>query len=202
MEKNRTWREVTFPGILEEAKTLKASIYFEDETSVRTNTTAGKTWGRKGETPIIHRSGQRVGQTIAGAISNTGRFFYRKYEGGLNGEKYIEFIKGLLSFEKKFIILIHDGLPAHKAKKVKEFLELNKDRIKSYQLPGYSPDLNPAEYVWSILKKQLGKQIQKSKKALMSNGLKILLSVKRDSQMIKSMILNIYSKLSISARDQ
>jgi len=45
-----------------------------------------------------------------------------------------------------------DGLPAHKAKSVRRFLDQVKDRIRLFFLPPYSPEINPDELVWNDVK--------------------------------------------------
>lgn len=48
---------------------------------------------------------------------------------------------------------MHDGAPTHKAKAVTKFL---KDRnINILDWPGNSPDLNPIENAWSVMKNKL-----------------------------------------------
>ena len=50
--------------------------------------------------------------------------------------------------------LIWDGLPAHKSRKMRQYLETERRWLKVETLPGYSPDLNPVEDLWSIIKGQ------------------------------------------------
>jgi len=45
-----------------------------------------------------------------------------------------------------------DGLPAHKAKSVRRFLDQVKDHIRLFFLPPYSPEINPDELVWNDVK--------------------------------------------------
>ena len=52
------------------------------------------------------------------------------------------------------VILICDGLPAHKSGKMKQYLESQRGWLQIETLPGYSPDLNPAEDLWSNIKGQ------------------------------------------------
>lgn len=54
----------------------------------------------------------------------------------------------------KKIILIVDNASIHKSKKIKKFLEKHKD-VKIYYLPPYSPEYNPVEIVWRLLKKEV-----------------------------------------------
>lgn len=60
---------------------------------------------------------------------------------------FLEFLKRLIRQNNRKIFLIVDGHPVHRSKKVKEWLAKHTDRIRLYFLPGYSPELNPAEYL-------------------------------------------------------
>jgi putative transposase len=51
-------------------------------------------------------------------------------------------------------ILIWDGLPAHKSRKMKQYLESQRSWLQVEALPGYSPDLNPVEDLWGNIKGQ------------------------------------------------
>jgi transposase len=66
---------------------------------------------------------------------------------------------------KKPVMLVVDGLPAHKAKSVAKHVQSTKGRLELHFLPPYAPDLNPDEFAWSPLK-----QNGTSKKPLRKNG--------------------------------
>jgi transposase len=51
------------------------------------------------------------------------------------------------------LFLVIDSLPAHKAKLVSDYVETTKGKLKLYFLPGYAPELNPDELVWSHMKR-------------------------------------------------
>ncbi|MFV2014301.1 MAG: transposase, partial [Candidatus Heimdallarchaeota archaeon] len=59
-------------------------------------------------------------------------------------------------FPEKLIKMVVDNASWHKRKKVKKFLEEN-PRIELTYLPPYSPELNPIEKFWNILKHSLTK---------------------------------------------
>ena len=61
-------------------------------------------------------------------------------------------LKALLDDFTKPIELVFDSHPAHRAASVRRFLKANSKRIRVHYLPGYAPDLNPDEHVWSVLK--------------------------------------------------
>ncbi|WP_081469300.1 transposase [Runella slithyformis] len=43
----------------------------------------------------------------------------------------------------------------HRSQAVKDFLTYKKGRVHLVTLPGYSPELNPVELLWSQLKREL-----------------------------------------------
>ena len=49
--------------------------------------------------------------------------------------------------------LVVDGLPAHKTRLVKDYVASTEGRLTLHFLPGYAPDLNPDELVWSYVKR-------------------------------------------------
>ncbi len=54
---------------------------------------------------------------------------------------------------KKPVRLVVDGLPAHKSACVKEYVASTNGKLTLHFLPGYAPDLNPDELVWSHAKR-------------------------------------------------
>ena len=68
-------------------------------------------------------------------------------DGRFNGDVFISFLKRMIKYSREKIYFITDGHPAHKTKKLNEWLEESKDRIEVFFLPPYSPELNPQEYV-------------------------------------------------------
>ena len=52
------------------------------------------------------------------------------------------------------IVLVWDGLPAHKSAKMRAWIA-SRRWLRVYQLPGYAPELNPTENIWSSLKRSM-----------------------------------------------
>jgi hypothetical protein len=98
-------------------------VYFRDESGFRADTVHGKTWARKGETPVIARSGQRQSIGAASAVNAKAAFWYSTYRGGLNGQLFVKLLKRTMRNRNKPVHLAVDGLPAHKTKLVKEYIE-------------------------------------------------------------------------------
>ena len=147
------WKSEIFPAIATEAQTSEAEILFWDESGFRADSVHGKTWAKKGQTPVIDRPGQRQSISAASAVTAKGAFWFATYSGALTGELFVELLKQLMRKRRKPVRLIVDGLPAHKKAIVKEYVASTAGKLTLHFLPGYAPDLNPDELVWSHAKR-------------------------------------------------
>lgn len=147
------WQRETFPAIAKQAKAEGAEIFFWDESGFRADAVHGMTWSLRGKTPVVNRPGQRQSVSAASAVNAKGAFWFATYQGGLNGELFVELLKRLMYRRRKPLHLVVDGLPAHKNKVVKNYLTSTEGRLTLHVLPGYAPDLNPDELVWSYAKR-------------------------------------------------
>ncbi len=69
--------------------------------------------------------------------------------GSFTDEKLIEFLVQLRrQFRGKKVILVWDGLPSHRSRLMKEYLEKRTRWLTAVRLPSYAPDLNPVEGLW------------------------------------------------------
>lgn len=149
----RRWQRETYPAIARKARRDKAEIHFWDESGFRADAVHGKTWGARGHTPVVHRPGQRQGISAASAVNSKGAFWFATYKGALNGEVFVDLLKKLMHRRRKPVHLVVDGLPAHKKAVVKAYVAGTKGHLTLHFLPGYAPDLNPDELVWSHAKR-------------------------------------------------
>jgi transposase len=147
------WQHETFPSIAAQARSTGAEIYFWDESGFRADTVHGKTWAPKGHTPVIQRPGQRQSISAASAVNAKGGFWFATYQGALNAELFIELLKQMMKGRRKPVHLVVDGLAAHKKHNVLEYIASTKGKLQMHVLPGYAPDLNPDELVWSHVKR-------------------------------------------------
>jgi transposase len=128
-------------------------VYFWDESGFRADTVHGKTWGVKGQTPVVERPGQRQSISAASAVNARGGFWYCTYQGGLNAELFVTLLKKMMKHRTNPVHLVLDSLPAHKTKLVTDYVTSTKGRLTLHFLPGYAPELNPDELVWSHKKR-------------------------------------------------
>jgi transposase len=147
------WKRDTYPSIAARAKRRGAEIYFWDESGFRADAVQGTTWGVKGQTPIVMVPGIRQSVSAASAVNVKGAFWFATYQGGMSAELFVAMLGQLMRHRKKPLFLILDSLPAHKAKVVQNYVKSTGGKLELYFLPGYAPDLNPDELVWSYMKR-------------------------------------------------
>lgn len=83
------------------------------------------------------------------------RLWFQTKPGSYNDESLIVFLRAVKKHLRgQKAVLIWDGLPAHKSRKMKQYLESQCRWLALEVLPGYSPDLNPVEDLWGNVKGQ------------------------------------------------
>ena len=147
------WQRETFPRIARMAKATNADIFFWDESGFRADTVHGKTWGVRGQTPVVDRPGQRQSISAASAVNAKGAFWFCTYEGALNGELFVELLKKMMHRRRRPVHLVVDGLPVHRRVLVRDHVASTNGMLTLHFLPGYAPELNPDEMVWSYVKR-------------------------------------------------
>src|SRR5260370_2430425 len=106
------WLKQEFPRIKALAQREKAEIYFGDAAHMRSDHHAGRTWGKKGETPVVSSTGARYRMSLISAVTARGHMrFMIKEKGGVNADVFIEFLRHLLFAPKNHIFLIVSHLP-------------------------------------------------------------------------------------------
>jgi transposase len=147
------WQREQFPAIARLAKATGGEVYFWDESGFRADAVHGRTWGQKGQTPVVERPGQRQSISAASAVNARGAFWYCTYEGGLNAELFVALLRKMMRHRSRPVHLVVDGLPAHKTVLVKTYVASTNGLLALHFLPGYAPELNPDELVWSHMKR-------------------------------------------------
>jgi transposase len=146
------WLDQDYPQLRRRAKRYGAQIYFLDEAGFHSDPVLGRTYGLKGHTPVVATSGQRQSINAMSAVSARGGFWYNVYAGKLNAARFVEFLQDFMKGRRERVLLVVDGHPSHKAKKVQAYVQSLGGRLEVHFLPPYAPDLNPDEFVWSYAK--------------------------------------------------
>ena len=127
-------------------------MFYHDETTINLGGSVHALWTLKGKKKFIHSSGSKNRLIISGVVNAlTGESLLNTTQ-KMDSDDFIDFLILLLGhYPDKIIDMIVDNASWHKSKKVKEFLNDN-SRITLTYLSPYSPELNPIEKFWNILK--------------------------------------------------
>jgi transposase len=149
------WLTQEWPQILRAARRRKAWILFGDEASFPQWGSLSYTWARRHQPPQVKTTGKRKAYKVFGLIEFfSGQLFHLGIEGKFNSESYQAFLLSVLAQTTVHLFLIQDGAKYHTSKATQQFFAQHTDRLTAFQLPSYSPDYNPIEYLWRKTKKQ------------------------------------------------
>ncbi|GLI03368.1 transposase [Phytohabitans aurantiacus] len=142
-----------------------AWVCFQDEAGQTLRPPKGKTWARRGHTPVVAVSGKGSGRiSIAGLLclkpGHRGRLMWRtRLHRGRTGERdsfseddYIAFLDQTHQRLAAPIVLCWDNLNTHISVRMRTLIAA-RDWLTVVRLPAYAPDLNPTEGVWSWIKR-------------------------------------------------
>jgi transposase len=90
--------------------------------------------------------------SVVAGLTRTNCLF-RLHEGSIKKEQIVDFLKALKAHLTQPLLVIWDGLKAHRSRLVREYLDSLGGHIQMRFLPAYAPDLNPVEYLWAWLKR-------------------------------------------------
>ena len=107
------WLEQHYPAIAKRAKAEGAVIYWGDETGISNQDQIGRSYAPRGQTPIIRRTARRITQSMISAVSNRGLMRFMLYQGALNADRFIAFLRRLIKDAAQKVFLIVDNLKVH-----------------------------------------------------------------------------------------
>lgn len=153
--KRAAWLTYVFPNWRAEAEAAGGLLLFGDEASFAQWGSLGYSWAPIGQQPVVKTTGIRKAYKVFGLIEYfSGRLFFQGIEGRFNGDSYIAFLTWVLDQTTEPLFLVQDGAPYHRGAAVKAFFAEHADRLHVTQLPSYSPDYNPIEFLWRATKRQ------------------------------------------------
>ncbi len=147
------------------ARRLGAWICFADKSGITLRPARARTWAPRGTTPVVSvagRGGRKL--SIAGIAAyrsgERSRLLYRVLvhrgrKGEPRGFGEVHFAVLLDNAHQQLggpIVLVWDGLPAHRSARMRALVAA-RPWLRVYQLPGYAPELNPTENIWSSMKR-------------------------------------------------
>jgi transposase len=154
----RKWLHADCPAIAARAQAEDAEIHWGDDTGLRSDDVRGRGFAPKGQTPVIRVNNKRHGLSVISTVTNKGQMRWRIFDGALNAQILIDFLRRLVKGARKKLFLILDNLRVHHAKPVKAWLAEHADAIEVFYLPSYSPELNPDEMANADIKQAVTTQ--------------------------------------------
>ena len=132
-------------------------IVFEDESGVSLLPSVRATWAPRGHTPVLRHHFNWKRLSLAGGLvyepdGSAAHLVFDLRPGAYNDETLIEFLSELNDIEQRRVVLVWDGLPAHRSRRMTEWIASQRRWLSVERLPGYAPELNPIEQAWGNLK--------------------------------------------------
>ncbi|WP_229599749.1 IS630 family transposase [Runella slithyformis] len=145
---------------IKKAEDENRAIVYIDESGFYLLPLVCRTWAPKGKTPIIEEKAGKEHLSLIAAMAPNGRLYVGGQDKAYNSEGVVDFLEYLCRrYRSKDLIVIWDGATIHRSQAIKDFLARKKGRVHLVALPGYSPELNPVELLWSQLKRELKNRV-------------------------------------------
>src|SRR3712207_5754057 len=154
----RRWLRRDYPAIVAEAKRAGGTVFWGDETGLRSDDVRGRPYAPRGRTPTVRVCHKRVGLGLISAVTNKGELRWMVLDGAVTAAALIRFLGRLIRDAGRKVLLILDRLPVHRARSVRAWLAERRAEIEVFHLPPYSPDLNPDEGLNADLKQVVARK--------------------------------------------
>ena len=134
------------------------TLIFMDESGFSESPAVRRCWAPRGQTPVLRPKGRNwrwmsaVGALAYRRDGRKARVLLMLQRGSIRTPGVLRFLRHLRRHLRGRVVLIWDGLQAHRAKAVREWVAQNKDWLRVEVLPAYAPELNPVEGFWAWLK--------------------------------------------------
>ena len=137
-------------------------VVFVDEASFWSNTYKKKVLVKKGQRPTKYVPSHGFKVHVWGAISLFGKVGFHTFTESFKAKTCCKILENILlpgvenSIEQYYgddWSLMQDNHPVHTSDKVMKWVSLNAPHY--IKMPGYSPDLNPMENIWGIMKTKI-----------------------------------------------
>lgn len=137
-------------------KPERYELHYEDETHLETNPHLGRVWHRVGQQPTLPAAGTNRRLTVFGSLEVLGRgrvevIGVRQDSAGF--ARYLAALDARHASTGRKVILVLDNGPCHVSKVTQAALTARVSWLEVIPLARYSPQLNPKEHEWRILKR-------------------------------------------------
>ena len=183
----RRWLKKQYPAIHALARREGATIYWGDETGMRSDHQAGTSFGRRGHTPVIAGTGKRFRCNMISALTNRGKLGFMVFSSRFTQAVFVAFLRRLIRHARRKLFLIIDKHPVHVGAHTQRWVKRHRRQIRLFFLPGYSPELNPDELLNQDVKTNaVGRQRPRTPPELIGNVRRFLWSTQHRPEKVRS----------------
>ena len=180
------WLARDYPAIARRARRERAVVYWGDETGISNQDQIGRSYAPRGRTQVVGRTAKRISQSMISAVSNRGLMRFMLYDGALDVDRFLTFLRRLIKDAAQKVFLVVDNLKVHHAKKVKAWVQSHRHQIELFYLPAYAPEHNPDEYLNNDVKQKLRqKPPPGSKDELIANTRTVMRAIQRSPARVR-----------------
>ncbi|MGH7970325.1 MAG: transposase [Limisphaerales bacterium] len=95
-----------------------------------------RTWAPKGQTPVLEYNFNWKSLSVVAGLTLL-NFYFRLYPGAVKSEQVVDFLKALTRHISQPLIVVWDGLPAHRSRLVRDYIASLDGWIRIEYLPPY-----------------------------------------------------------------
>lgn len=128
------------------------TLVFIDESGLSERPSVARSWSPRGQTPQLSFSFNWSKLAVIAGVT-WWRYYFRLYRGTIRAPQVVDFLRHLRRQLRRKLLVIWDGLAAHRSALVHRFIQTTRGDLVVARLPAYAPELNPTEYVWGHLKR-------------------------------------------------
>lgn len=138
---------------------MKAHLVFADESGFLLIPPVLKTWAPCGQTPRLRHRTQRDKVSVISGVSVSPRrrhlgLYYAFYPHNISHQEVYAFLQDLLRHLRGHVFVLLDNARIHTAARLRRLCARH-TRLHIEHFPGYAPELNPDEGVWTHAKRRL-----------------------------------------------
>ena len=146
-----------------------SKTFFSDETTIQLGANLGCEWYKKGKRRIVGKVKYPAKAMFWAAVSLDFKSPLIVVDGHVDSKKYVkiikeEFLPWMKKLKKGAFVFQQDNAPCHTSKFTREFFEQKKVELLPW--PPNSPDLNPIENLWAVLKQRVSSRNPRNKSEL------------------------------------